>query len=91
MLGSEGQVAPDDVSNQFGDPWRPEIAGASWRKSSWSTYNGNCVEVGNLQDGRIAVRDTKDREMGPVLIFRRSQWNAFLAGTKRGEFDILLM
>ncbi len=22
-----------------------DIAQASWRKSSWSTYNGNCVEV----------------------------------------------
>ena len=84
MLGSEGQVAPDDVPSQGGDARRPEVAGASWRTSSYSTYNGNCVEVGNLADGRIAVRDTKDRT-GPVLVFSRSQWNALLAGTKRGE------
>jgi Domain of unknown function (DUF397) len=65
----------------------PEIVDASWRKSSLSTYNGNCVEVGNLRDGRIAVRDTKARGMGPVLVFGRSDWEAFLADAKHGEFD----
>lgn len=65
----------------------PETAGSSWRKSSRSTYNGNCVEVGTLRDGRVGVRDTKDREMGPVLVFPRSQWNAFLADVALGRFD----
>jgi hypothetical protein len=86
VLSSEGQVASDDMPGQVGARL-PEIAGASWRKSSLSTYNGNCVEVGNLQDGRIAVRDTKDQGMGPVLVFGRSDWKAFLAGAKHGEFD----
>jgi Domain of unknown function (DUF397) len=87
VLGSEGHAGSDDVPSQVGGAWRPEFVGVSWRKSSWSTYNGNCVEVGSLRDSRIAVRDTKDREAGPVLIFTRSEWNAFLAGTKQGEFD----
>jgi Domain of unknown function (DUF397) len=87
VLAPEGHAGPDDVPSQVGGAWRPEIAGASWRKSSLSTYNGNCVEVGNLRDGRIAVRDTKDQEMGPVLVFGRSDWEAFLAGAKHGEFD----
>jgi hypothetical protein len=64
-----------------------QISSASWRKSSRSTYNGNCVEVGALKDGRVGIRDTKDREMGPVLTFSRSQWNAFLADVVRGGFD----
>jgi hypothetical protein len=64
-----------------------EIATALWRKSSASSYNGNCVEVAGLQDGRIAVRDTKDNALGPALIFTRSEWDAFLSGAKSGEFD----
>jgi Domain of unknown function (DUF397) len=64
-----------------------EIAAALWRKSSWSSYNGNCVEVARLQDGRIAVRDTKDRSIGPALIFTQPEWDAFLSGAKDGEFD----
>jgi hypothetical protein len=64
-----------------------EIATASWHKSSASGYNGNCVEVSHLSDGRVAVRDTKDRASGPVLVFTRSEWDAFLTGAKNGEFD----
>jgi hypothetical protein len=64
-----------------------EIAAASWYKSSASSYNGNCVEVSHLRDGRVAVRDTKDRASGPALIFTRPEWDAFLKGAKGGEFD----
>ena len=31
--------------------------------------------------------DTKDREMGPVLIFPRPQWNVFLVDVIRGHFN----
>lgn len=64
-----------------------ELATASWHKSSASAYNGNCVEVSHLSGGRVAVRDTKDRALGPALIFTRPEWDAFLAGAKKGEFD----
>jgi hypothetical protein len=64
-----------------------EIGMASWYKSSASSYNGNCVEISHLQDGRVAVRDTKDRASGPALVFTRPEWDAFLAGAKNGEFD----
>jgi hypothetical protein len=64
-----------------------EIAMDSWYKSSASGYNGNCVEVSHLGDGRVAVRDTKDTASGPALIFTRPEWDAFLAGAKNGEFD----
>jgi len=58
-----------------------------WRKSSFSNGSGGaCVEVANLADGAMAVRDSKDRT-GPVLAFTRAEWNAFLAGARAGEFD----
>lgn len=45
-----------------------------YRKSSFSTYNGNCVEVG--ADGRVLVRDTKNRD-GFVLTVTAGAWREF--------------
>jgi hypothetical protein len=57
-----------------------------WRTSSRSSST-NCVEVAALPAARlVAVRDSKDPD-GPVLTFARTQWRAFLAGAKAGEFD----
>jgi Domain of unknown function (DUF397) len=55
-----------------------------WRKSSWSSYNGNCVEVAELDGLLIGVRDTKDGGSGPVLVFDRAAWRSFLDGLKSG-------
>ena len=38
-----------------------EAVDLRWRKSSFSGNGGDCVEVGQLGDGVIVVRDTKDR------------------------------
>jgi hypothetical protein len=59
---------------------------AQWIKSSLSFSNSNCVEVANLPDGEIGVRDSKDRE-GPVLVFTPGEWSAFLGGVQNGEFN----
>jgi Domain of unknown function (DUF397) len=58
-----------------------------WRKSSLSSGDDNCVEVGFAADGRVAVRDTKQQGEGPVLVFTPSEWEAFLGGVERHEFD----
>ncbi len=98
------------------------ITGTDWRKSSYSTYNGACIEVassaaqaqwvksslsfsnGNCaevaawrkatrrQTGEcaevgqgaavVAVRDSKDRGKGPVLVFPADSWREFTGRVK---------
>lgn len=60
---------------------------SGWRKSSLSSGGDNCVEVGFGNDGTIGVRDTKQHGEGPVLVFFPSEWEAFVAGVRQGEFD----
>jgi hypothetical protein len=54
-----------------------------------SSYSGgvNCVEVRLLPDGRVALRDSKDPSLAPHH-FTSSEWNAFLAGVRAGEFNL---
>ena len=70
----------------FGGPSERSDSGSYWVKSSLSFSNGNCVEVANLSDGRIGVRNSRDSE-GPVLRFTSDEWHAFLGGARNGEFD----
>jgi hypothetical protein len=59
---------------------------AGWRKASRSWANGDCVEVGQLTDGVVTVRDSGHRR-GPVLEFDTPKWSAFVGGVRNGEFD----
>lgn len=65
------------------------VAGLSpiWKKGSKSNGNGgnNCVEVAFLVDD-VLVRDSKDQK-GPVLMFTRAEFTAFVDSAKDGEFD----
>ncbi|HEY7223335.1 MAG TPA: DUF397 domain-containing protein [Micromonosporaceae bacterium] len=66
---------------------RVDLAHAVWRKSTRSgPFTDNCVEVAFVGDA-IAVRDSKDPS-GPVLVFTRGEWDAFVDGAKDGEFDL---
>ena len=53
-----------------------------WRVATYTGGQGNCVEVGSSA-AAVAVRDTKDREDGPVLRFAPSVWQAFTENLKR--------
>jgi hypothetical protein len=57
-----------------------------WRKSSYSSNNGSCVEY-RIGADVIEVRDSKDRE-GPVLTYTPKEWEAFILGVKDGQADL---
>jgi Domain of unknown function (DUF397) len=68
---------------------RPEkvpLLDRNWRKSTYSSTNGSCVEVRRLSHV-IEVRDTKDRN-GPVLSFSTESWHNFVRSVHKGEFDL---
>jgi hypothetical protein len=54
---------------------------SGWRVATYTGGQGNCVEVG-ASSTVVAVRDTKDRDGGPVLRFDPSVWRAFMERLK---------
>jgi Domain of unknown function (DUF397) len=69
------------------DNYDSDLAGAVWRKASYSNGNGgDCVEVADLDGGARAVRDSKD-PAGPALTFTAAEWAAFTTGVRAGQFD----
>jgi hypothetical protein len=66
-----------------------ELLGARWRKSRFSSAQGNCVEAARLSRDEVALRNSRHPE-GPALIFSDAEVRAFLEGVKGGEFDDLL-
>jgi hypothetical protein len=61
------------------------LSDLTWRKSSYSSSNAQCVEVAMLGPD-VAVRDSKDPG-GPFLIFTADEWRAFIAGMVAGQFE----
>ncbi|MFE7720119.1 DUF397 domain-containing protein [Nocardia rhizosphaerihabitans] len=62
-----------------------DLSKAEWFKSSYSGGGNDCVEVAHLDGGLVGVRDSKN-PTGPALVFTPSEWDAFLAGARGGEF-----
>lgn len=59
-----------------------------WIKAQRSNGSGNCVEM-RVHNGQVEVRDTKQDGGGPTLRFNKAEFEAWLDGAKKGEFDHL--
>ncbi|MFF1697153.1 DUF397 domain-containing protein [Streptomyces sp. NPDC058257] len=56
-----------------------DLSAVTWRKSSASAGEHECVEVADLPDGARAVRDSKVPE-GPAFIVGPGAWSEFVGG-----------
>jgi hypothetical protein len=53
-----------------------DLSRAEWRKSSYSSQDGNCVEVARNLPGLVAVRDSKEPDGAPLVVPREA-WQVF--------------
>lgn len=64
----------------------PDFSGVAWRKSSFSSDNGMCVETASLGGRQVAVRNSNYPKAG-VLLLSSSEVTAWIRGVKAGEYD----
>jgi hypothetical protein len=62
-----------------------ERARLAWQKARASTSYGACVELAATAGG-VAMRDSKDPD-GPILLYTRTEFKAFLDGARNGDFN----
>lgn len=62
------------------------ISADTYTKSSFSGAGG-CVEVRQLPDGTIGLRDSKNPGKAPH-VFTQPEWHAFILGVQAQEFDL---
>lgn len=54
-----------------------DLSRAQWRKSSYSSQDGNCVEVARNLPGLVVVRDSKALHGGRLLVSPET-WRVFI-------------
>ena len=58
-----------------------DLSYAKWHKSSYSSQDGNCVEVARNLPGLVAVRDSKEPD-GAKLVISQATWRAFIRAAR---------
>jgi hypothetical protein len=59
----------------------------NWTKAKASDSNGSCLLVRGGNGGTVEVSDSKLGDQSPILTFKPNEWDAFLDGARKGEFD----
>jgi len=54
-----------------------DLSRAEWRKSSYSSQSGNCVEVARNLSRLVAIRDSKEPG-GARLVVSSEVWRVFM-------------
>ena len=54
-----------------------DVTATSWRKSSYSNSQANCVEIARTRNGKVAVRDSRN-PAGGALSFSPNEWQTFV-------------
>ncbi|MFE2413275.1 DUF397 domain-containing protein [Kitasatospora sp. NPDC059408] len=62
----------------------------TFRRSSYSGGDDNCVEIGVTGEPVTYIRDSKNPS-GPALVFDREGHSAFVNAVASGEFDFGLL
>ena len=60
------------------------LLNATWRKSTYSSANGTCVEVAVVEPV-VGVRDSKKIDAGHLTV-PAAEWATFLAAVRSDEF-----
>ena len=58
-----------------------DLSRAEWRKSSYSSQDGNCVEVARNLPGLVAIRDSQAPDEAKLVVSRET-WRVFLKGLR---------
>lgn len=66
-----------------------DLVGAAWQKAKRSNSQGACVEMARLNDGSIAIRNSRFPS-GPALVYTQEEIDCLILGAKDGDFDNLL-
>lgn len=64
----------------------PDLTDALWRDAHQDTPRGGGIEAAFVEH-MTCMRNGEDPHR-PVLVFTETEWNAFVAGAKDGEFHL---
>jgi hypothetical protein len=58
-----------------------DLSRAEWRKSSYSSQDGNCVEVAGNLPGLVAIRDSQAPDEARLVVSREI-WRVFISSVR---------